>query len=74
MYKKSVFEKFTLNGDRTRIRKVTFTTAVGDALLTIDCAAVFWFDQKYISKVNWFSKYFVLDLRIAHISKCFIFN
>ncbi|XP_050063686.1 cilia- and flagella-associated protein 61-like isoform X2 [Aphis gossypii] len=55
VYKKCVFEKFTLNGDRTRIRKVTFTTAAGDALLTIDCAAVFWFDQKYISKVNWFT-------------------
>lgn len=71
MYKKCVFKKFTLNGDRTYIRKVTFTTAAGDALFTIDCAAVFWFDQKYISKVNWFSKYFILDF---HIGKCFIFN
>lgn len=56
IYKKCEFEKLTLNGDRTRIRKVTFIAA-GDERLTIDCAALFWFDQKFVSKVNWFSKY-----------------
>lgn len=54
MYKKCVFEKFTLSEDRTRLRKVTFTS--NDAQIAIDCGALFWFGQKLISKVNWFSK------------------
>ncbi|XP_025206288.1 cilia- and flagella-associated protein 61-like [Melanaphis sacchari] len=54
VYKKCVFEKFTLNRDRTHIRKVTFT-ATGDILLTLDCATLFWFDQKFTNKVNWFT-------------------
>jgi len=56
VYKKCEFEKLTLNGDRTRIQKVTFNAA-GKGRLTIDCDALFWFDQKFVSKVNWFSKY-----------------
>ncbi|VVC41058.1 Cilia- and flagella-associated protein 61, N-terminal domain,FAD/NAD(P)-binding domain [Cinara cedri] len=54
VYKLCKFEKLTLNYNQTKIQQVTFTSN-DEGQIKINCAGLFWFDQKFIKKINWLS-------------------
>ncbi|XP_025419587.1 cilia- and flagella-associated protein 61-like [Sipha flava] len=45
------FETLTLTDDQMKIQNVSFSSNVKS--ITIDCAGLFWFDQKSVNKNNW---------------------
>lgn len=56
VFKHFKFEKWQLNKDNTKIKKVTFESK--NRRMTFTCGGLFWFDRKIISEVNGQSKFF----------------
>lgn len=55
VYQLCTFKEFKLNHKQTKIQKVTFIFETKP--LEIDCAGLFWFDEKNIHDINVACKY-----------------